>query len=72
VKPRALFWRRRSNAAISTHKNAVIPALVPAVCTMLFSKRLNERDTMPSIRYPKNADTTEMFGPKPSFITTYG
>src|SRR5438105_12661034 len=27
---------------------------------------------MPSARYPKNAATTETFGPKPSFNTMYG
>ncbi len=32
-----------SNAARSTHMNAVCPAAVPAVWTMLFSQRLNER-----------------------------
>src|SRR5436853_6752376 len=61
-----------SNAAISTHRNAVCPAAVPADWTMLFSQRLNVRENSPSARNPKNADTTEMFGPNPSLSTTYG
>ena len=42
--------RSRSNAAISTHRNAVCPAEVPAVWTMLFSQRLKSRNTRPSAR----------------------
>jgi len=69
VKRRSESMRSMSNAAINTQRNAVEPAAVPADWTMLFSQRLKSRNAMPSARKPKNADTTEMFGPKPSLST---
>src|SRR5690349_20592924 len=63
---------KRSNAARLTHMNAVCAAEVPAVWTTLFSQRLKSRKMMPSERYPKNAATTDTFGPNPSFKTMYG
>jgi hypothetical protein len=39
--------RNMSNAAISTHRNAVEPAAVPAHWTMLVSQRLKSRNAMP-------------------------
>src|SRR5689334_142055 len=52
--------------------NAVCAADVPAVWTILFSQRLKLRNKRPSERYPKNAATTETFGPNPSLRTMYG
>ena len=50
VKWRLGSERRMSKAASSTHMNAVWPAEVPAVWTMLFSHRLKVRETIPSAR----------------------
>jgi len=69
VKPSDLSIRSMSNAAMITHRNAVWPAAVPADWMMLFSQRLKSLNRSPSERKPRNAATTEMLGPKPSFNT---
>src|SRR5215831_5791862 len=71
-KPSVGSMRSKSNAAMITHRNAVWPAAVPADWMTLFSHRLKSRKMSPSERKPRNAATTEMFGPNPSLSTMYG
>ena len=66
-----------SNAASNTAMKAVWPALVPIVCTILFSRALvsvsrKAKTSGTRAMNPKNADTTDRFGPNPNFKTQYG
>ena len=76
LKPSSGRALSRSNPPSTTHMKAAWPAAVPPVCTMLYSKRPLFFPVMAATALrpmnAKNALTTEMVGPKPSFSTTYG